>query len=72
MNRERLYQVIDLLLDMGEHLRARAPQEALAHFRAARRESLLGVRTLVDHALQRLDSEEQQRSEERARSIPLE
>lgn len=74
MNRERLHSVIDLLLDMRESLVPQAPKEAMAHFRNAKRESLLGVRALVDHALTRLEAEEQKAGAqaEGSKAIPLE
>lgn len=72
MNRERLHGVIDMLLDMRESLLPQAPREAMTHFRNARRESLLGVRVLVEHALEKLEAEEQKaRADEGPRSIPL-
>ncbi|MFZ5815271.1 MAG: hypothetical protein ACOY93_08200 [Bacillota bacterium] len=73
MNRERLHHVIDLLLDMRGALLPQAPKEAMAHFRNARRESLLGVKVLVEHALERLEQEEQrQEGAEGSKPIPLE
>jgi hypothetical protein len=53
-------------MERGPRMRARArsrfdrivPPEAMHHFRSASREQLLGVRTLVDHWIGRIDSAE--------------
>lgn len=58
MRREQMHMVLDVLLDMGQKLAARqtvAP-EAKQHFTAARKEILLGLRTMVDTALDRIDA----------------
>jgi hypothetical protein len=58
MMRNQVHQVIDQVLDLRENLVGRrVPPEARQHFLAARREALLGVRVVVDHALQRLEQE---------------
>lgn len=74
MNREQLHSLIDLMLEMRGTLLPKAPPEATAHFRNARREGLLGVRALVSHALERLETEEQQAraQEEGSKAIPVE
>lgn len=74
MNRERLHSLIDLVLDMRESLVPQAPNQAMAHFRNARREGLLGVKALVEHALEKADAEEQEAGPraEGTRAIPLE
>lgn len=53
MRREQVHMLVDVLADLGERWVGshQAPPEAQAHFRAAKREALLGVRALVDHAL---------------------
>lgn len=71
MNRERLHGLIDLVLDMGQSLRPHAPKEAMGHFREARREGLLGVKALVDHALERRRAEESGAQGEEPKAIPL-
>lgn len=58
MRREQMHMVLDMVLDMGQRLAARpVPPEAKQHFKAARREALLGVRALVDAAIERMDEE---------------
>jgi len=41
--------------EMRASLRALVPPEYIQHRRAARREALLAMRSLLDHALKRLD-----------------
>lgn len=41
--------------EMRAGLRAMVPPEYIQHRRAARRETLLAMRSLLDHALKRLD-----------------
>ncbi|MFZ5824333.1 MAG: hypothetical protein ACOY94_08405 [Bacillota bacterium] len=73
MNREQMHTLVDLMLELRGALLPKPPQEAMAHFRNARREGLLGVRALVDHALERLEAEEQQAArQDRSKPIPLE
>ena len=65
---ERLRELEARLKEMegGPRMRVRArsrfdrivPPEAMHHFRSASREQLLGVRTLVDHWIGRLDAAE--------------
>lgn len=58
MRREQIHMVLDVLLDMGQKLTARpVTPEAKQHFKAAHKEVLLGVRALVDHAIDRMDAE---------------
>jgi hypothetical protein len=58
MRREQMHMVLDLLLDMGQKLSARpVPPEAKQHFKAAQKEALLGVRALVDKAIDRMDAD---------------
>jgi hypothetical protein len=60
-------------MEQGSRIRERAksrfdrmvPPEAVHHFRSAGREQLLGIRTLVDHWIGRIDDSE-------ARSAPVE
>lgn len=78
MNRAQLHRMIDLVLDMGESLMNRAPVEAISHLRSAKRESLLAMRALLDHALARLESQGQKHPEQKdpegegPRAIPVE
>lgn len=72
MNRERLHGLIDTVLDLRESILPQVPKEAKAHFRNARRESLLGVKALVEHHLEKLEAEERQAKDEGPKSIPLE
>jgi hypothetical protein len=55
------------LRERGRHLMARVvPPEAMKHFRNAGREQLMGVRSIVDHWIRRLD-EAEARADRRAR-----
>ncbi len=74
MNRERLHGMIDLLLDAREAILPHAPKEALTHFRTAKKESLLGMKVLVEHALAKVEEEEQraQAEAEGPKAIPVE
>jgi len=66
---DRLAELEERLAEMerGSRVRERArsrfdrvvPPEAMAHFRSAGREQLLGVRTIVDHWIARIDSADQ-------------
>ncbi|MDF2629743.1 MAG: hypothetical protein K0R39_3574 [Symbiobacteriaceae bacterium] len=57
MRREQVHLVLDLFLDMGQKLIARpVPPEVKEHFHAAHKEVLLGVRALVDSAIERMDA----------------
>ena len=63
---DRLAELEERLAEMerGSRVRERArnrfdrvvPPEAMSHFRSAGREQLLGIRTIVDHWIQRIDS----------------
>lgn len=58
MRREQMHMMLDVLLDMGQQLVASpVPPEARQHLKAARREVLLGVRALIDAAMERMDAE---------------
>lgn len=58
LQRERAHALVDKLFDLRDSLVGKAvPPAAARHFRAARREALLGIRELVDHALMALDAE---------------
>lgn len=71
MMRQQAHMALDQLLNLGELLLGRqVPQEAREHFRNARREVLLGVRSMVDQALTNLD--QAQAAPGGARSIPVE
>ena len=51
-------------------LRRIMPDEASDHFRAAAREQLLGMRSLVDHWIKRMDDRESRKATERE-EIPI-
>lgn len=71
MMRNQAHMALDHLFNLGELLLGRqVPPEAREHLRNARREALLGVRAMVDHALTRLD--EKPAGSGGARSIPVE
>jgi hypothetical protein len=63
---DRLAELEERLAEMerGSRVRERArsrfdrvvPPEAMSHFRSAGREQLLGIRTIVDHWIARIDS----------------
>jgi hypothetical protein len=79
MQREQAHRLVDWLFDLGEQLARRcAPAEARTHFRAARREALLGIRAVVEAALAHVDEGYGQGGEgsegarrEGPRSIPI-
>lgn len=58
MRREQVHMMLDVLLDMGQKLvsQYQTPPEAKEHFKSARRETLLGIRAIVDSAIERLDA----------------
>lgn len=57
MQRQQLHLILDALLDVGERIsRPPMPPEAAQHFRAARREALLGLRSLLDAAIERAEA----------------
>jgi hypothetical protein len=59
MMRDRIHHLVDNLFDFRESVLAYwRPPEARRHFRAARREALLGLRAVVDNAVTRLEKEE--------------
>ena len=74
---ERIAELEERLAEMerGARIRERArtrfdrvvPPEAMHHFRSAGREQLLGVRTVVDHWIRRLDA-----ADERAEPVERE
>jgi hypothetical protein len=67
---DRMAELEERLAEMerGSRVRERArsrfdrvvPPEAMSHFRSAGREHLLGVRTIVDHWIARIDSADQE------------
>ncbi len=60
MNRETLHRAVDHLWELQHLLRSRnanGVSEASEHFRRAKRESLLGIRAIVDMAIDHLDQE---------------
>lgn len=72
MKRERVHRLIDLLFDVREDLLPQAPTEAIDHLRRARREGLLGVRALVDHALNRCEDEKPKAEDGGSIAVPVE
>jgi hypothetical protein len=59
MLRNRVHRIVDDLFDLRQELLAGRPAWApCRHFRAARREVLLGVRAAIDLALTRLGEAE--------------
>lgn len=71
MVRAELHKLVDDLFDLRQAVVGdRVPPEARRHFLAARREALLGVRAVVDHALERLDRQEAGQGP--AQQIPVE
>jgi hypothetical protein len=67
---DRMVELEQRLADVerGSRYRERArsrfarvvPPEAMTHFRSAGREQLLGIRTIVDHWIARIDSADEQ------------
>ncbi|HYF90704.1 MAG TPA: hypothetical protein VD969_00520 [Symbiobacteriaceae bacterium] len=54
--RDQLHVALDMLLDLAQkYVTHPVPPGVGSHFRAARREALLGVRAMVDAAIERLD-----------------
>jgi hypothetical protein len=61
------------LRDRGRGLMARVmPPEASRHFRNAGREQLLGIRSIVDHWIHRIEESENAASGSRRESIEIE
>jgi hypothetical protein len=67
---DRMAELEERLSEMerGSRVRERArsrfdrivPPDAMSHFRSAGREQLLGIRTIVDHWIARIDSADQE------------
>jgi hypothetical protein len=58
MNNEAFMKVLDSIVELRETiLEAVVPEEAQHHFRASRREALLGVKAVLDHSIERLDGQ---------------
>ncbi|AEI45529.1 hypothetical protein [Paenibacillus mucilaginosus] len=56
--------LFDTLIDLQEDLiREVLPREARTHFLAARREALLGIRSLLDEAIERTREREQRQGD---------
>lgn len=65
MVREKLHRLIDDMFELREAvIGEKIPAEARRHFRSARKEALLGARAMIDHALSRLEKEEEEQGEE--------
>jgi hypothetical protein len=59
MLRERMHHLVDALFDLHDSVLAGwRPPAARRHFRAARREALLGLRAVLDNAVRRLEEAE--------------
>lgn len=72
MRREQMHMVLDVLLDMGQKLAVRPmPPEAKQHFRTAQKEVFLGVRALVDSAIERMDAEPSPAPSSGPHAIPI-
>ena len=70
MLRQRIHHLIGDLFDLRDSLLPRGCLSAgRAHFRSSRREALLGIRAIVDDALDRLEKEE---AEESSVRVPVE
>lgn len=70
MRREHAHMAIDVLFNLSARF---GSSEASGHFRAARREALLGVRALIDAALARQEAQAGAEGEAgRPTSIPVE
>ncbi|MDR6883653.1 hypothetical protein [Bacillus sp. 3255] len=71
-NLQDLEDIVSCLEEVKNIVVARlVPEEARTHFRQAEKEALLGVRSLLDAAIGRLD-DEQPRKKERSKQIPVE
>ncbi len=70
--REEVRSVQEAWREFQASLRALLPEEFWEHRRAARREALLAVRSLIDAALERLEEEERAERPKRARKIEIE
>ncbi|MDD9266707.1 hypothetical protein ACFPES_06635 [Paenibacillus sp. GCM10023248] len=71
-NLQDLEDIVSCLEEVKNIVVARlVPEEARTHFRQAEKEVLLGVRSLLDAAIGRLD-DEQPRKKERSKQIPVE
>jgi hypothetical protein len=78
---DRIRQLEQRLEEMerGSKLRAKArsrfdrvvPPEAMHHFRSAGREQLMGVRTLVDHWIGRLDESDKRATQPERETIEI-
>lgn len=56
MRRDELHRLLDMALDIGQKLIAcPVMPEAQRHFKAAKRETLLGIRDVIDTVIARLD-----------------
>jgi hypothetical protein len=59
MLRDRIHHLVNDLFDLHDSVLACwRPPETRRHFRAARREALLGLRAVLDNAVTRLEKQE--------------
>ncbi len=74
MVRDQLHKLVDDLFELRQSVVGdRIPAAARRHFLAARKEALLGVRSVVDHALSRVAAaEEQATRDSQPRKVPVE
>lgn len=70
MKRELIHRLVDELCDL--HDNNPGFEEAKRHFRSARCEMLLGVRSLIDIALERSETGDATRRDSGAKTIPVE
>ena len=70
MRRELFHRLVDELFDL--HDNHPGIREAKSHFRSARREILLGVRSLIDTALEHSKENDEKQSHGGTRTIPVE
>jgi hypothetical protein len=70
--REEVRSVQEAWREFQASLRALLPEEFWEHRRAARREALLAVRSLIDAALERIEEEERAERPKRAKKIEIE
>lgn len=70
MARDQLHKLVDDLVDLRQALVGdRVPPAKRRHFRPPRKAALLGVRTVVDHALAHLEEAE---AKAEAQTVPVE
>lgn len=76
MKDESMMKILDDILELRETIfTVWVPEVAQQHFRSSQRETILGVRTVLDHVLERLDKRIEVRdkpeSKQSSRSIEI-